>query len=78
MAKRPRISLCMIVRDESQNLAECVGPVRDLFDEIVIVDTGSVDNTREIAAELGAKVVDFPWCDDFSAARARVPGARDR
>ncbi len=69
MAKRPRISLCMIVRDESQNLAECVGPVRDLFDEIVIVDTGSVDNTREIAAELGAKVVDFPWCDDFSAAR---------
>ncbi|MBL8827513.1 MAG: glycosyltransferase [Planctomycetaceae bacterium] len=59
----------MIVRDESHNLAECVGPVRDLFDEIVIVDTGSVDNTRDLAKELGAKVVDFPWCDDFGAAR---------
>ena len=64
-----RVSLCMIVRNEAENLADCVGPVKDLFDQIVIVDTGSTDNTREIAASLGAEVHEFPWVDDFSAAR---------
>lgn len=59
----------MIVRNEGLQLAECLGPVAKLFDEIVIVDTGSTDNTCEVAREFTPKVLSFPWCDDFSAAR---------
>ena len=62
------ISLCMIVRDEEQTLARCLDSVSSLADEIIVTDTGSTDRTREIAARYG-KVVDFVWCDDFSAAR---------
>jgi tetratricopeptide (TPR) repeat protein len=63
------VSLCMIVKDEEANLAACLRPIGGLFDEIVIVDTGSADRTREIARDFGARLFDFPWCDDFSAAR---------
>jgi tetratricopeptide (TPR) repeat protein len=66
---RASTSLCMIVRDEERNLASCLTPVRGLFDEIVIVDTGSTDRTREIARQFNAQVFDFAWRDDFSAAR---------
>ncbi len=59
----------MIVRDEEKNLPRCLGSVRGVFDEIVVVDTGSVDRTREIAREFGARVVEFAWVDDFAAAR---------
>ena len=65
----PKISLCMIVKNEEANLEACLRPVCGLVDEIVVVDTGSSDRTREIASDLGARVFDFPWCDDFSAAR---------
>lgn len=64
-----RISLTMIVRNEGQNLPKCLESVRGLCDEIVIVDTGSTDNTKEIALRFGARIVDFTWIDDFSAAR---------
>jgi tetratricopeptide (TPR) repeat protein len=64
-----RLSLCMIVRDEERNLPLCLEPLRSLVDEIVVVDTGSTDGTRDAAARLGAKVYDFKWIDDFSAAR---------
>lgn len=63
------ISLCMIVKNEAAVLGRCLRSVRGLVDEIVVVDTGSTDATREIAALHGAKVFDFPWVDDFSAAR---------
>lgn len=63
------VSLCMIVRNEERNLAECLQPVAALFDQIVIVDTGSTDATRDVASRYTPHVVDFPWCDDFSAAR---------
>jgi GT2 family glycosyltransferase len=66
---RPRVTLCMIARDASADLAACLGSVRGLPDEIVVVDTGSADNTVETARSFGAKVVSFPWTDDFSAAR---------
>lgn len=66
---KPKISLCMIVRDEEGNLAGCLLPVKDVFDEIVVVDTGSQDKTTEIARRLGAKVHQFPWEDDFAEAR---------
>lgn len=59
----------MIVKDEAKNLRDCIRPMIPVADEIIVVDTGSTDNTKEIAVELGAKVFDFPWCDDFSAAR---------
>ena len=62
-------SLCMIVRDEEDVLARCLSSVGNLFSEIVIVDTGSGDRTREIALTFTPKVFDFEWTDDFSAAR---------
>lgn len=64
-----RVSLCMIVRDEEGQLEACLAPVADLFDEIVIVDTGSRDRTRQIARQFTPHVFDFAWCDDFAAAR---------
>jgi GT2 family glycosyltransferase/tetratricopeptide (TPR) repeat protein len=65
----PRVSLCLIVKDEEANLADCLGGAADLVDEVIVVDTGSTDRTREIAARFGARVFDFPWCDSFAAAR---------
>ncbi len=64
-----RLSLTMIVKNEAAALGRCLASVRDLVDEIVVVDTGSTDNTREIARQYGARVFDFPWCDSFAAAR---------
>jgi len=66
---KPTVSLLMIVRNEEQQLADCLTPVASLFDEIVIVDTGSRDHTKRGAAQYTPHVFDFPWCDDFSAAR---------
>jgi tetratricopeptide (TPR) repeat protein len=68
-ANKVRVSLCMIVRDEQENLDACLAPVAELFDEIVIVDTGSIDATQEIARRYTPHVYEFPWCDDFAAAR---------
>ncbi|OKP93775.1 glycosyltransferase [Paenibacillus sp. P32E] len=64
-----RISLCMIVKNEADNLAQCLASVRGVADEIVVVDTGSTDSTVQIARSFGAKVVAFPWSGDFAAAR---------
>lgn len=63
------ISLCMIVKNEEAVLARCLDTVADLVDEIVIVDTGSTDATKQIAARYTDKIYDFEWIDDFSAAR---------
>lgn len=65
----PRISLCMIVRDEEAMLPGCLASVRDQVDEIVVVDTGSQDATVQLATQAGARVLHFPWVDDFAAAR---------
>lgn len=59
----------MIVRDEARCLARCLESVRGVADQIVVVDTGSTDQTVEIARSFGAEVHPFAWCDDFSAAR---------
>lgn len=63
------LSLAMIVRDEENNLGRCLESVKDLVDEIVIVDTGSKDTTKEIAKRYTDKVYDFEWIDNFSEAR---------
>lgn len=63
------VSLCMIVKNEEQVLARCLDGVADLMDEIIIVDTGSTDKTKEIASRYTDKIYDFVWVDDFSAAR---------
>lgn len=64
-----KVSLCMIVRNEEKVLERCLKSIADVVDEIIIVDTGSIDRTKEIAANYTDKIYDFPWCDDFSAAR---------
>ncbi len=63
------ISVCMIVKNEEEQLRACLESLKPIADEIIIADTGSTDRTKEIAAEFTDKIYDFPWIDDFSAAR---------
>jgi len=63
------ISLCMIVKNEEESLARCLSSVKGIADEINIVDTGSTDRTKEIAAKFTDRIFDFEWIDDFAAAR---------
>ena len=65
----PRLTVCLITRDEERFLGQCLESIRDLAHQIVVVDTGSRDRTVEIARAHGAEVHFFEWCDDFSAAR---------
>ncbi len=64
-----KISLCMIVKDEEAILSRCLDSVKDIVDEIIIVDTGSKDSTKAVAYKYTNNVFDFQWIDDFSAAR---------
>jgi tetratricopeptide (TPR) repeat protein len=64
-----RISLCMIVRDEAEMISECLRSASGAADEIIVVDTGSCDDTPRIAAAMGARMVHHEWRDDFSEAR---------
>ena len=64
-----RIALVMIVRDEARSLERCLESARPWVDETVVLDTGSLDATPEIARRLGARVAHFAWIDDFAAAR---------
>ena len=63
------ISVALIVKDESDLLAQCLSSIRAAADEICVVDTGSRDDTVDIARRFDARVSSFPWADDFSAAR---------
>ena len=63
------LTLCMIVKNEEAVLERILNPVSEIVDEILIADTGSSDRTKEIAGQYTSQVFDFPWCDDFSAAR---------
>jgi len=64
-----KVSLCMIAKNEAQNIGNCLHSVANFVDEVIVVDTGSTDRTAQIAKKLGAKVYRFEWCDDFAAAR---------
>lgn len=63
------ISLCMIVKNEEEALPRCLECVTSFIDEIILVDTGSTDHTKEIGAKYNAKIFDFKWCDNFGKAR---------
>ncbi len=63
------LSLCMIVKNEESYLPQALSIVKNIVDEMVVLDTGSTDRTVEIAREFGARVYHFEWCNDFSAAR---------
>ena len=65
----PTVSLCMIVKNEAEVIERCLESVRHLVDEIIIVDTGSTDDTKEICRRYTDRIFDFPWRDDFAAAR---------
>jgi tetratricopeptide (TPR) repeat protein len=68
-SRAPRVTLCMIARNEERFLPECLSRARAAVDEIVLVDTGSTDRTVEIAQSFGARVLHTQWADDFSAPR---------
>ena len=63
------ISLCMIMKNEEKLLPRCLESVKNLVDEIIIIDTGSTDNSIEIAKKYGAKILSDPWHDDFADPR---------
>lgn len=68
-ARALKISACYIVKNEAKNLAKSIKSLKTQVNEIVVVDTGSTDNTIAVARKLGAKVYSFPWQDDFSQTR---------
>lgn len=65
----PDITLCMIIKNEANHLEKCLSSVCGLVSEIIIADTGSEDNSKEIAQRFGAKIIDIPWENDFTKAR---------
>jgi hypothetical protein len=68
----PLVSLCLIARNEAVTLGRCLESVRELADELIVVDTGSADATQEVARRAGARVISCAWEDDFSRARNRA------
>ncbi len=64
-----KFSLCMIVKNEEAVLANCLDSLADIMDEVIIVDTGSTDKTKEIASKYTENIYDYEWQDDFAAAR---------
>ncbi len=69
IANNKLLTLCMIVKNEEENLHKCLDSVKDIVDEIVICDTGSTDSTIEIAKSYNAILTSFVWVDDYAAAR---------
>lgn len=68
-AGRPKLTVVLIVKNEEELLGQCLESLQGVWDELVVVDTGSTDKTIEIAESFGAKIGHFPWVDDFAAAR---------
>jgi tetratricopeptide (TPR) repeat protein len=67
--KKAAVSCCMIIKDEEKYLARCLASVKPIVDEIIVVDTGSADRSKDIATAFGAQVYDFEWKKDFAKAR---------
>jgi len=69
LLKSPTLSVCMIAKNEEKFIGKCLESIKDIANEIIVVDTGSDDKTKEIASSYGAKIIDYKWEDDFSKAR---------
>ena len=69
MSRTPDISFCMIVRNGARTMPACLQSVSPVADELIVVDTGSTDDSRAVARSYGAKVLEVPWPHDFAAAR---------
>jgi tetratricopeptide (TPR) repeat protein len=67
--EKPAVSCCMIIKDEEKYLARCLASVKPIADEMIVVDTGSADRSKEIATAFGAQVYDLEWQKDFAKAR---------
>ncbi len=63
------LSICIITKNEEQNIDRCLKALVPYGLETIVVDTGSTDRTKQIAARYTDRLYDFPWCDDFSAAK---------
>ena len=63
------LSICIITKNEEQNIDRCLKALAPYGLETIVVDTGSMDRTKQIAARYTDRLYDFPWCDDFSAAK---------
>lgn len=63
------LSVCMIVKNEEKNIKRALNSIKDICDEIIVVDTGSTDKTIEILNIFNAKIINYEWCNDFSKAR---------
>ncbi|MBM4136527.1 MAG: glycosyltransferase [Nitrospira sp.] len=68
-SSKDTLSLCMIVKNEEDNIGSCLKKIKPLVDEMIVVDTGSTDKTKDLAKAFGVKVFDFPWNNNFSDAR---------
>jgi tetratricopeptide (TPR) repeat protein len=68
-SKKAPVSLCMIIKDEEKYLARCLASAKPIVDEMIVVDTGSADRSKDIAVTFGARVYDYDWQNDFASAR---------
>src|SRR6266481_1881193 len=68
------LSVCLLTRNQEMDLPRALRSVAGLADEVIVADTASTDGTAQVAAGLGAKVVQFPWNDDFAAGRNFATG----
>ncbi|GAA0084389.1 glycosyltransferase [Clostridium sp. MB05] len=66
------LSVCIIARNEEENILRCLKSIEDIADEIILIDTGSIDNTITIAQKFNANIIEFPWNNDFSLARNKA------
>uniref|UniRef100_UPI00293DC4C9 glycosyltransferase family 2 protein n=1 Tax=Clostridium TaxID=1485 RepID=UPI00293DC4C9 len=66
------LSVCIIAKNEEENLLRCLESIKDIADEVILVDTGSIDNTIGIAKKYNAQIVEFPWINNFSSARNKA------
>ena len=66
------LSVCIIAKNEENNLLRCLESIKGIADEVILVDTGSVDKTISIAEKFNAKVIEFPWKKNFSSARNKA------
>lgn len=66
-----KVSACMIVKNEERTIGKCLSSICHSVDEIVVVDTGSLDHTITVARQYGAKIFQYPWKSDFALSEAK-------